>query len=347
MAVTPRPKIERAEAIPVRIPMAGGAGREAVILRLDAQGLEGLGEAAVLPERGHNLTRVHAELEAAAAGFAAETEPSPPLSAPAAAALETALLDLEARSLGVPLADRLGGLRSHEIRCNALITVADPARVAADVEEWAARGFSVFKLKSANRGGPVDAERLGAARYAAGAAAELRIDFNGGLNLAQASTVLPALREFQVRFVEQPLAPGEPLDSWLRLRQPPPGIELLADESLADPELADQLAAHGVGLALKLAAVGGPIRAVWLAGQASGPTLVASSYETSIGIAAALHVAAALARPEACGLATLQLLEADIGHGLGFDRDRLLLPEGAGLGVALDESALARYRLDR
>jgi L-alanine-DL-glutamate epimerase-like enolase superfamily enzyme len=83
-------------------------------------------------------------------------------------------------------------------------------------------------------------------------------------------------------------------------------------------------------------------------GARRGRDRFSSSFETSIGLAAALHTACASARPpEACGLATADLLEADPVHGLDWSGPELLLPSGPGLGVELDMKALSRYRLDR
>lgn len=344
MALTPR--VERAEAIPIGIPMADGRTYEAVILRLQADGLQGLGEAAAVAERSHTIEAIYTQLTDAAEQLLTRSEALAACSGPAAAAVQTALWDLETRALGVPFNHRMGGAKAQSVVCNALIAAREPARVAAEVEAWSSRGFKAFKLKAANLGGPVDAERLGAARYAAGRDAQLRIDFNGGLSAAQADAVLSSLGVFHVRFVEQPLAPAAPVDEWHRLQQPG-GIGLLADESLADPDLAGRLAAGGIGLAIKLATVGGPAAAADLARRSEGPRLIASSYETSIGIAAALHVACSLDDPEPCGLATAHLLEADLAHGLRLQDDSLLLPDPPGLGVELDLAALARYRLDR
>jgi L-alanine-DL-glutamate epimerase-like enolase superfamily enzyme len=103
-----------------------------------------------------------------------------------------------------------------------------------------------------------------------------------------------------------------------------------------------------VTLALKLATVGGPRAALELAAHACGRVTIGSSFETSIGIAAALHAACALRdEPMACGLATGRLLGGDVACGLERDGPWLWLPNSPGLGVELDDRALAAYRLDR
>jgi L-alanine-DL-glutamate epimerase-like enolase superfamily enzyme len=308
----------RRERIPVRIPM--GEGRyEALIVVEHGDGVEGLGEAPLLPGRDRE-----------AAIRAAE---------------ETARLDLEARQAGVSLAEWLGGIRRRRVECSALINDRRPELVARQVERWAAAGFSCFKLKAANGGGVLDQERLGAARWAAGRAGRLRLDLNGGLTLREASERLPSLAPFRLELVEQPLAAGASASAWAELAARVP-MPIAADESLAGQGA--ELKALGVGLAMKLATVGGPRPALDLARGAPGLVSIGSSHETSIGLAAALHVACALeAEPLACGLATVGLLDADLGRGLDAGQPHLDLPAGPGLGVELDRGALERYRLDR
>ena len=56
-----------------------------------------------------------------------------------------------------------------------------------------------------------------------------------------------------------------------------------------------------------------------------------STYEGPIGVAAALHAAAALAPLPACGLATLELFEAP--SPLPVRDGRIAVPSGPGLGI--------------
>lgn len=306
------------ERIPVRIPM--GDGRyEALIVVEHADGLEGYGEAPLLPGR----------------------DPEQAVRAAEAAAR----LDLEARQAGLPLAELLGGRRRGRVECSALVAERRPQLVAREVERAAAAGFGCFKLKAANGGGILDQERLGAARWAAGREGRLRLDFNGSLSVAAAHARLPSLAPFRLELVEQPLPVGTPAAEWTALAAVA-HAPLAADESL--PELGAELRRAGIGLAIKLATVGGPAAALVLARGASGLVTIGSSYETSIGLAAALHVACALeVEPLACGLATGRLLDADLAPGLGAGGPWLELPSGPGLGVELDRRALERYRSDR
>jgi L-alanine-DL-glutamate epimerase-like enolase superfamily enzyme len=311
-------KVELAEEVRVEIPMLAGS-YSAVVVVLEAGGLTGVGEAPLLPGRPQN--------------------------AALRSARETAELDLAARAAGVRVADLLGGARRESIRCSALVTAAKASAVAAEVGRFIAAGFAAVKLKAANGGGPIDRERLGAARWAAGHEVELRLDFNGRLSVREALAVLPGLRAFAPITFEQPLAADAPAADWAQLGDP---AGLAADESLAEPGLSAELAAAGVGLAIKLATVGGPRAATSLASAATGRAWAGSSYETWIGLAAALHAACAFEQaPPPCGLATAGLLAADLASGLPVERGFMALPRGPGLGVELDRDALRRYRAER
>jgi L-alanine-DL-glutamate epimerase-like enolase superfamily enzyme len=323
------------EVIPVAIPMAGGGTYQAALFVIRSDGLVGLGEAPVVAGRGGSLESLVAELSAGAPGAPATR-----------AAWESAHLDLDARRAGISVAALLGGAQRPGAHCTALVEEVRPDAVAAAVDRLSAAGFAGFKLKAANGGGQLDLERLGAARWAGGALARLRLDFNGGLSRSQAERALPSLGHLHLELVEQPLPAAAPAADWQALAAMT-GVLLAADESLAEPILACSLAAQGTGLAIKLATVGGPRAALALAVAATGPFTLGSSYESAIGIAAALHVACALGRePLACGLATRRLLESDLATGLP-EQPFLRLPDGPGLGVELDLEAVARYRLDR
>lgn len=318
-------------AVPIAIPPS----YQAVIVILEDGGLRGLGEAPVVPGRSDSLEALLEDLREGRPGTAAGR-----------CALQTARCDLEARRRGIPLVELLGGRRRTSIECSALITDLRPGAVAREVERRSGLGFRTFKLKAASST-ELDQERLGAARWAAGAGARLRVDFNGRLRPEQAGSRLASLDGFGVELFEQPLPAGAGLQEWRRLAAGT-SAAVAADESLADPSAAEELARAGVALALKLATVGGPVAALELVRHACAAVTIGSSMETSIGIAAALQVACALPeRPLPCGLATSETPAGDVACGLLWEGPTLELPKGPGIGVELDPRALDAYRLDR
>jgi len=81
------------------------------------------------------------------------------------------------------------------------------------------------------------------------------------------------------------------------------------------------------------------------------PSYLSSALEGPVGIAAAAHAVQALRSSGgdagvAHGLATERLFSISVGNGLASQRDELIVGDGPGLGVELDEDALAARRLD-
>src|SRR4029078_3993996 len=92
-------------------------------------------------------------------------------------------------------------------------------------------------------------------------------------------------------------------------------VLIAADESIrraADPLAVARAQAADI-VVLKVQPLGGGRACLALAEAIGLPVVVSSALETSVGLAAGVALAAALPDlPYACGLATVQLLEADI-----------------------------------
>jgi L-alanine-DL-glutamate epimerase-like enolase superfamily enzyme len=69
------------------------------------------------------------------------------------------------------------------------ITARRPQDVARDVERGLRRGFRSFVLRGVSGGGMLDLERLGAARYAAGFAAQVKLDGVGSSEASEEPSV--------------------------------------------------------------------------------------------------------------------------------------------------------------
>ena len=330
--------------------------REMALVRISTDdGLEGLGEAVPLRLRGGpSLAVIVAELRGAGrallgrdvADLAAE-RPVPlaaGLSRPAAAALEIARLDLAAKLVELPLWRLLGGERCEPVRCNATLPAAEPGVLAARAESWAELGFRTFKLKV---GMLDDLAQLEAVRGAVGPGARIRVDANGAWSPEAAVARLGAMERFAIELAEQP---GRTLEDLAAIRSRT-AIAIAADESVNSADDARRAVALGsCELAtIKIAKVGGLGAARRIA--AAIGSYLSSALDGPVGIAAAAHLAQVLPRDSggdglAHGLAT-QLLFADTVAARECQvRDGLLhLPDGPGLGVELDDSALERARV--
>jgi L-Ala-D/L-Glu epimerase len=302
-------------SIPFRQPFATASGvvaaRDLLLLRIeDDDGLTGYGEAAPFePYDGIPLESVARALAGDGAGDG--NGGAPPQ---AHAAEEMARLDLDAQRAGRPL----GEPGADAIAVNRTLPAGPPEEVAAAALRGARAGYSCFKLKV---GLPDDAERVAAVRAAIGPWPALRVDANGAWSVEEAVERLPALAVYDIELVEQPSATLAELAEVRRIL----GVPVAADESVASVADVEAAAAAEAcdAINVKLAASGGF--------TAAGPW----------GIAAALQLAASEDISLACGLATLELFAAEVADALPRPSVGLLeVPQGPGLGVAVDDAAL-------
>ncbi|WP_159945223.1 MULTISPECIES: o-succinylbenzoate synthase [unclassified Nocardiopsis] len=223
---------------------------------------------------------------------------------------------------------------------NVTVPAVDPDRAHAIV---AAGGCATAKVKVAERGqDPAeDLARVEAVRDALGPSGLLRVDANGAWDVDTAVRMVRALDRFGLEYVEQPCAT---LDELAAVRRRV-GVPVAADESVRRAE--DPLRVRAAGAAdivvLKVQPLGG-VRAALRVAEACGlPVVVSSAVETSVGLAAGVALAAALPElPHACGLATMQMLTADVTADP-------LLPEDGFLPVRrveVDEASLRAVEVD-
>ena len=351
----PGARIEAFEVVPFSLrfhePYVTARGRleerQLALLRLRAGGQEGLGEAAPLALREPTpLAAVVEELDALwrpqLVGEQLSGDPEDHVrgvaefSRQARDAVKMALFDLVGKLSDVPVWRLLGATDAAPVRCNATLAAGDPDSVAVRAREWANEGFDTFKLKVGMDG---DLAQVKAVRTALEPGALIRIDANGAWTVDEA---VERLREMApVELVEQPVATLEEM-SKLRERT---GVLLAADESVVTPEDAEAAAGVCDAATVKHAKEGGPRMA--LQNAARIPVYLSSALDGPVGIAAAGHVAQAIEdHGFAHGLATSMLFADSIATRECALRDGYLyLPSGPGLGVELDEDALAARRI--
>jgi len=339
-------------AIPLLVPLATARGpvteRRGVLVRLDADGaLHGIGEAAPHPADAAAAWRdaAHALAGAGAWLVGASLDHLDVLLArvatlprAAAAGLDVALHDLAARAAGRPVAALLAGRPRPAVETSALLDDDGAADAAA-------RGFRYAKLK-VGPDLPRTVDRFAAA-HATAPSLGLRADANGAWDVATAVAAARALAPLGLDWLEQPVADPAALAVVRR----DGAVRVAADESVTGPDAVCRLADVGAAdvVVLKLVQVGGlaAARATAAAAAARGlDVTVTTALDTTLGTAAALHLAAALpAPPRPCGLATARLLAGDLDAPTLGDGPTMALPEGPGLGVTVDPAALARWRV--
>ncbi len=191
------------------------------------------------------------------------------------------------------------------VAVNSLVPAVGPDEAAALA---VAGGCSTVKVKV---GDPGDLDRVAAVRAAVGPSVAIRVDANGAWDVDAAVAAIGRMSAYDLELVEQPVASIEDLAA-VRRRV---AVPIAADEclrSVDDARHVRRLAAADV-VVLKVQPLGGVSAALAVADAAGLPALVTSMYETSVGLAAGLALAAALPDlPYACGLATGWLLAGDV-----------------------------------
>jgi O-succinylbenzoate synthase len=216
------------------------------------------------------------------------------------------------------------------LRDSIPVNATVPAVPADRVPEVLARFGRVdaVKVKVAERGQGLDddAARVAAVRAALPHAA-IRVDANGGWNVAEAVTALTRLAAVGLEYAEQPVPDIAGLaEVRRRLRASGAPVPIAADESVRKEDDPLKVARAGAAdlIVVKVAPLGGVRRALDVVAQAGLPAVVSSALDTSVGIRAGLALAAALPElPYACGLGTVSLLAADI------TQDSLVPDDGA------------------
>jgi len=315
--------------------------RELLIVALTGEdGVTGYGEAAPLePYDGVSLERAQAALESYRpvlmqsqglnGGQLIEACRQACDLPQALAAIDLALWDRAGRRAGRPVADLLTDSPAEDVPVNATLSAIDRAQAAEQAARAVAEGFECVKLKV---GVGDDAGRVAAVRAATGPHAELRLDANGAWSVPEAVRAIEALAPAGLELVEEPTHGLEAVRA-VRERV---AVRIAIDETAAEHGALGAGVADAVCLKIsRCGGIAGLIAAAALVRASGAEVYVASTLDGPLGVAAAVHAAAALASrgPVApCGLATLGLFEG-VENPLPAREGRVAVPAGGGLGV--------------
>jgi muconate cycloisomerase len=264
-------------------------------------------------------------------------------------AVEMALLDLVGRAINTRLIDLVARPLRTRVAPMWLLGNATPEQDITEAKEKQTQGFGFFKLKIGVK--PIVAEI--AAAHAIRKAlpdAALCADANCGLTLAAARRYAERTRDADLMFIEQPLPADDlaGLKALARATKTPIGMDE-SIQSLADIAAVKRAGAKGVSL--KLIKLGG-FREAIAAGKLCKRlglkiNVAAKIAETSIGTAAAVHLACAVPNVAwGVSLTNLYLAEDIVRRPIMLHDGAVALPEGGGLGVEVDEAAVARFRVN-
>ena len=254
----------------------------------------------------------------------AEVDPLPQ----ALAAVDMALWDLAGRREGKNVGELLGVGDAPPIAVNATIGAVAPDAAAAEAGAAQQAGFGCVKVKV---GTPDDRQRLQAIRDAVGPEVLLRVDANGAWDQMTAPERIRALSRFDIELFEEPVHGQQAIEV---VAQRVPKFALAIDES-ASANLGTFAHRFCTAVCLKIASSGGIsglISDAAAARSAGYEVYIASTLDGPLGIAAALHAAAAVRPDRHCGLATLARFAHAVPAALEPASGQMRMPAGPGLG---------------
>jgi muconate cycloisomerase len=265
-------------------------------------------------------------------------------------ALETALLDAQARRLGVPLSELLGGRVRDALPVAWTLASGDTAKDIAEAEHMLEiRRHRIFKLKIGLRSVADDVEHVLAIKRALGDRASVRVDVNQAWSELDAVRGIAALEAGGIDLIEQPVKAVN-AGALARLKQRF-DVAIMADEALHGPDDAMTLARMDAAdvYAVKIAQSGGLLPALEVATVArlAGVGLYGGTMlEGGIGTAATAHLCATF--PELAWdtelFGPLLLTEEVLRKPLVYRDFMLQVPAGPGLGVEIDIEKLRRMQ---
>ena len=268
-----------------------------------------------------------------------------PILTSALSGIDQALWDIKGKALGVPVYELLGGPTRDRVRVYA------GAGTLEQMKQAQARGFTAFKTAPAKKRPARYIETSAAVQYAAENFAELRramgndadiaIDFHGALSPATAKLLIKALEPYQPMFVEEPINCQEhdvmaeisrgtflPIATGERVFTKWGFREVLEKRAatVLQPDLS-----HAGGIT-EVRLIAGMAEAYYAAIAPHCPL-------GPIALAAGVQIAASI--PNFLCQEQASLGEGYLKKPFTLRDGYLDLPTGPGLGIALDENALA------
>lgn len=283
----------------------------------------------------------------------------------AVSSCEQALWDLAGQAANLPVHRMLGGAVRTRIplyaNINRATTDRTPAGFAAKARQAVSEGYSAVKLapfdgmkqrRVQERDHQVKVRNglscLAAVREAVGPNVEVFVDCHSNFDVATAMVVADELRQLGITWFEEPL-PDHDLEGLTRIRTATPDLQLIGGEELFGLEGFWPYFKRGVwDVIMPDVKHCGGIAALWAIAQVG----------TSLGVSVSPHnpsgpISLAASAQVAAVMPVLRYLEhawgeVDWRSALVTPNERIvdghyLLPEGAGLGVLLNEAVVMTH----
>ena len=259
----------------------------------------------------------------------------------AKAAIDIALYDLNAKSLGLPVYQLLGGKFRDKIRLGGAVGISNTERMVREAHDLEKRGCKDIKIKI-GIDPRTDLQRVKEIRDTIGPEPRLFIDGNQGCNLIEYLPVFQKMEKFDLAFIEQPL-PVWDIEGYQKLcaRLDTP---ILIDEGVYTPNdlmtLIKYQAIDAINIKILKTGLTGGKKISAIAESAGLSCHLGSMFETGIGTAASIHFAIStrsISNASECFFPTFlaeDVIEGDI-YSIIPESWVWQVPQDSGLGISL------------
>jgi galactonate dehydratase len=271
----------------------------------------------------------------------------------ALAALDQALWDIRGKAWGVPVYRLLGGPTRERIRLYTHVGIYNHALMEEDAQRDVADGFTAVKTGAWASDAALPeaeavaafAERVGRLRQVVGPKIDIMIDNHGRSRASTAVRIMEALNPFGLLWFEEPTQPDD-LEALARLRAAGPKMDLatgerlyskwdyvpLLEKRLVDVIQPDICHAGGITELKKIAAMAEAYYVMVAPHTPQGPVSTAASAHLGMAIPN-FHILEFVRSAPYRDRVLREAWEVKDGH--------VVVPDRPGLGVDLDEDALA------
>ncbi|UVK43856.1 mandelate racemase/muconate lactonizing enzyme family protein [Mesorhizobium sp. AR07] len=273
--------------------------------------------------------------------------------------IDIALWDILGKALGQPVGRLLGGCYRERVMPYCSLLMEEPALMQDVITKYREQGFRAFKIGWGPFGRrdstKLDEAIVRAAREGIGEDAKLFVDAGASdaywpQGLKWALRTAEMLKDFDVGWFEEALVP-DAIDDFCHLRRASPvpiaGGEVLTRRQSFLPFLMRGAFDIVQPDATKMGGISEQRRVAWMA-QDFGIKYVGHGWNTALGVAADLQLAAALPHVELVEfIGGSAYVDGILAEPFRLDAEGYLaIPDGPGLGVTLDPEKIARYTPD-
>lgn len=270
----------------------------------------------------------------------------------AKAAVEAAVVDLAARSRGIPAYELFGGQIHTSLPIAWTLASGDTRRDIEEAQEsLKTKRHNIFKLKIGMGDPKRNVAHVLAIKEAVGEAASIRVDVNQAWDEVTALYCIEALQDGGVDLIEQPLISWNK-EGMARLTSKFK-VPIMADESLSSIEEAFQVAKKRAGnvFAIKPAKAGGltATKKVAAIAEAAGIGLYGGTMiESSLGTAIAAQLYSTIPEMKYGTELFGPLLFTDTitANAIVYDNFQIVVPSGPGFGMEMDKEKILHYARD-